>query len=168
MHALLTGRTAIGERVWDMSRLLDWALLRDDVDAKTVLMMGNSGGGMVTLYAAALDPRITVAVPSCSFSTVAGRDGHIFHCDCNAVPGILSFGDLYDVAGLVAPRALLTVSGRHDALHSNEEIERAAARVEEIYEAAGVPERYEHRWGTAGHRFYADLMWPFVHDAERR
>ena len=168
IHALLTGRTAIGERVWDMSRLLDWAISRDDVDSRTVLMMGNSGGGMVTLYATALDTRITVAVPSCSFSAVASREGHIYHCDCNAVPGILQFDDLYDVAGLAAPRHLLTVSGKHDALHSTAGIERAAARVKEIYEAAGAPERYEHRWGAEGHRFYADLMWPFVLDACQR
>jgi hypothetical protein len=151
-----------------MSRLLDWALSREDVDGRTVLMMGNSGGGMVTLYAAALDTRITVAVPSCSFSAVASREGHVYHCDCNAVPGILEFGDLYDVAGLTAPRHLLTVNGRLDALHSTAEIERSAARVKAIYAAAGVPERYEHRWGAEGHRFYADLMWPFVLDARRR
>ncbi len=54
MHCLLSGRTAIGERVWDMSRIIDWATTLPDVDASTILMMGNSGGGMVTLFAACL------------------------------------------------------------------------------------------------------------------
>jgi dienelactone hydrolase len=162
MHCLLAGRTAIGERVWDMQRIIDWAAALPDVDAKHVLMMGNSGGGMVTTYASACDERITIAVPSCSFSVLVSGEGRIYHCDCNMVPGLLAFGDLYDVAGLIAPRHLLTVNGRQDTLHSVADITRAAARVRAIYTAAGHPDRYEHRFGDAGHRFYKDLMWPFV------
>jgi dienelactone hydrolase len=162
VHCILAGRTAIGERVWDVQRLIDWASKRDDVDAGQVLMMGNSGGGMVTLYAAACDERITIAVPSCSFTTLASPKGYIYHCDCNLVPGILEFGDLYDVAGLAAPRRLLAVSGRHDALHSPADVDRAADRVRAIYAAAGCDDHFDHRWGEAGHRFYADLMWPFI------
>ena len=133
MHCLLAGRTAMGERVWDMQRFLDWALGLPEVDSRHVLMMGNSGGGMVTLYAAACDPRITVAVPSCSFTMLTSPAGYIYHCDCNLVPGLLELGDLPDVAGLISPRHLLAVNGRKDALHSAEDIERAAARVHTIY-----------------------------------
>ena len=32
MHCLLAGRTATGERVWDMQRILDWALTLPEVD----------------------------------------------------------------------------------------------------------------------------------------
>jgi len=162
MHCILAGRTAIGERVWDMSRLIDWASELPDVDAMRVLMMGNSGGGVVTIYAAACDERITVAVPSCSFSVIASREGRIYHCDCCAIPGILQFGELYDISGLTAPRRLLAVNGRKDTLHTEVDIERSASRVRAIYGAAGVPKNFEHRWGSEGHRFYKDLMWPFV------
>jgi dienelactone hydrolase len=165
MHCLLAGRTAIGERVWDMSRIIDWAITLPEVDAGTILMMGNSGGGMVTLYAAACDERITIAVPSCSFSVIASPEGRIYHCDCNAVPGILQWGNLYDVAGLIAPRFLLTVNGLKDKLHSVDDINHAANRVRVIYHAAGATEHYEHRWGSEGHRFYKDLMWPFIKEA---
>ena len=72
MHCLLAGRTAVGERVWDMSRVIDWAAKLPDVSAENILMMGNSGGGVVTMYAAAVDDRITIAVPSCSFSGIRG------------------------------------------------------------------------------------------------
>ncbi len=162
MHCLLAGRTAIGERVWDLQRIIDWAVARPDVNSRHTLMMGNSGGGMATLYAAACDERITVAVPSCSFSIIASPAGRIYHCDCNMVPGILEWGDLYDVAGLAAPRFLLAVNGRHDKLHEASSVEHAASRARAIYKAAGHPSRFEHRWGAEGHRFYGDLMWPFV------
>ncbi len=165
MHCLLAGRTAIGERVWDMQRIIDWATKQPDVDAANVLMMGNSGGGVTTLYTAACDERITVAVPSCSFSTYTSPNGYIYHCDCNLIPGILELGDMYDVAGLIAPRYLLAVNGKKDALHSIVDINRSAERTQAIYTAAGCPDRFEHRWGNEGHRFYKDLMWDFIMDA---
>lgn len=164
-HCLLAGRTAIAERVWDMQRLLDWSLMLPEVGGERVLMMGNSGGGVCTTYTAACDERISLAVSSCSFAPYVSRKGLVHHCDCNAVPGILRFGDFHDVAGLIAPRHLLTVNGRKDALFEVAEVERAVAGVRSIYEAAGCPDYFEHRWGPDGHRFYGDLIWPFIERA---
>ena len=130
-------------------------------------MMGNSGGGMVTMFAAACDERIDIAVPSCSFAPTVSDAGYIFHCDCNMVPGLLELGGLPGVCGLIAPRRLLAVNGRKDTLFSEEVVEKAAATVHNMYEAAGHPERFEHRWGTEGHRFYKDLMWSFVKEAKK-
>ncbi len=165
IHALLAGRTAIGERVWDLERTLDWALELPEVDRGQALMMGNSGGGVATIWAAACDTRVTIAVPSCSFAPFIGRNGLAHHCDCNVVPGALRFGEFSDVAGLIAPRSLLIVNGRQDPLFPIEEVEHAATGVQAIYAAAGAPERFEHRWGPEGHRFYADLMWPWIGEA---
>lgn len=167
LHALLAGRTVIGERVWDLQRLIDWAAAQPDIDTSRVLMMGNSGGGVATIYAAACDERITDAVASCSFCTYVSTAGAIHHCDCNAVPGILRFGDFFDVAGLIAPRRLLVVHGREDPLFATAEVERAMAGLRRIYDAAGVPETLAHAWGPGGHRFYSDLMWPFVMQTEQ-
>ena len=77
-------------------------------------------------------------------------------------PGLMELGGLPDVAGLIAPRYLLAVNGRKDTLFSQKDIEQAAATVRGIYRAADCPEHFEHRWGAEGHRFYKDLMWPFV------
>jgi len=168
IHCLLAGRTAIAERVWDMQRITEWALTLPEVDGERVLMMGNSGGGVVTTYAAACDTRIRVAVPSCSFAPYVSREGFVHHCDCNLVPAILRFGDFHDVAGLIAPRHLLIVNGRKDALFAAAEVERAVAGVRAIYQAAGCPECFEHRWGPDGHRFYSNLMWPLIERAMDR
>lgn len=165
MHSILAGRTSIGERVWDMSRLIDWAVKQPNVNEKHVLMMGNSGGGVVTMYAAACDERISIAVPSCSFSVIASPKGRIYHCDCCAIPGILRWGDLYDVCGLIAPRHLLAVNGVQDKLHTESDVNRSADRVRAIFKAAGTPQHFRHRWGPKGHQFYKELMWPFVTEA---
>ena len=75
MHDLLLGRTLIGDRVWDMSRLIDWSIEHQGVDPARIAITGNSGGGTVPLFAAACDTRISVAVPGCYFNTFAGSIG---------------------------------------------------------------------------------------------
>ena len=120
---------------------------------------------MATLYAAACDERVTIAVASCSFCSFIGQHGAIHHCDCNAVPGMLRFGEFHDIAGLIAPRHLLIVHGRTDPLFPPEEIDRAVRGVQRIYDAAGVSGAFSHVYGAEGHRFYSNLMWPFVMDA---
>lgn len=74
----------------------------------------------------------------------------------------LKLGEIWDVAGLIAPRHLLAVNGKADNLHENSDIERAAHHTRLIYDAAGVPGHFEHRWGDQGHRFYSHLMWDFI------
>jgi len=161
-HAIAAGRTMMGERVWDIMKFIDWALALPESDGKTVFMTGNSGGGMLTTYAAAIDERISIASPSSSFDDFFAPAGNLTHCQCNHFPGMVRFGQFWDFAGLIAPRPLLTVTGLKDPAHPVAEIRHAAGELKRIYTAAGVPDRYEHQFGPAGHRFYKDLMWEFV------
>ncbi|MDP6035200.1 MAG: acetylxylan esterase, partial [Verrucomicrobiota bacterium] len=94
IHCLLGGRTAIAERVWDMQRLLDSAEKHPLIDSERIVMTGNSGGGVLTAYTGAIDTRIKVAIPSCSFTSVMSTEGFIFHCDCCLVPKLRNWGGL--------------------------------------------------------------------------
>jgi hypothetical protein len=162
MHGLLVGRTPIGERVWDMSRLIDWAIDNLPIDKERIAITGNSGGGTVSLFTAACDERISVAVPSCYFCTFEGSIGTITHCDCNYVPGILRLAEMYEVAGLIAPRPLCIVAGLEDKIFPIEHVHEAYQHLKEIYEVAGVSERCELYIGPGGHRYYKAGSWPFI------
>jgi len=148
--------------VWDLARLMDWALVREDVTPEGLLVLGNSGGGMAAIYAAACDVRVRMAVPSCCFSLFFRPDGLLSHCECNAVPGLLRFGEFHDVAGLIAPRGLCVINGRDDPAHPAPYVREAVAGLARIYAAAGAADRFVHRFGDGGHRFYKDLFWPEV------
>ena len=161
IHCLLGGRTPIAERVWDMQHLLDWAEKHPLVDRNRIVMTGNSGGGVLTAYTAAIDTRIRVAIPSCSFTSVMSAEGFIFHCDCCLIPKLRDWGDWKELGGLVAPRHLLIVHGVSDSLHHPPTVEKLASSIREIFQAAGVPNHTELAWGNSGHRFYPNLMWPF-------
>ncbi len=162
MHDLLVGRTPIGDRVWDISRLIDWALTSLNADADRIAITGNSGGGTISLFAAACDTRINVAVPSSYFCTFTGSIGSIYHCGCNYVPGILRLGEMYDVAGLIAPRHFCAIAGKDDTIFPIEHVRKAFSHLKRVYEAAGVPDRCELYVGDGGHRYYKDGAWPFV------
>lgn len=162
LHGLLVGRTPIGERVWDVSRLIDWARERDDADGSRIAITGNSGGGTVSLFAAACDTRISVAVPSCYFCTFAGSIGSLHHCDCNYAPGLLRLGEMHDVAGLIAPRAFCAIAGKQDPIFPIAHVRRSFARLRRIYQVAGAPERCKLYVGGGGHRYYSAGAWPFI------
>ncbi|NMA96034.1 MAG: hypothetical protein GX974_08340, partial [Clostridiales bacterium] len=58
MSALLLGRTTIGERVWDVSCAIDVIEKHfPEIDSNRIGIMGNSGGGTITYYAACMDER---------------------------------------------------------------------------------------------------------------
>ena len=162
MHALMLGRTLIGERVFDVDRGLDFLETRDDVDWSRIGIMGNSGGGTISLFSAALLPRIKFAMPSCYFCTFRDSIMSIYHCADNYVPGLLLIAEMADVMGLFAPRPVVLVCGVEDTIFPVDGVRRAFSDLQMIYRAAGAPDRCHLIEGAGGHRFYADDAWPVM------
>jgi hypothetical protein len=110
-QSLLAGESFARYRIWDAKRALDYLLSRPEVDADRIGCTGCSGGGTVTTYISALDPRIKVAVPACymnSFRVLfAGSVGD----SEQSLPGFLSAGlDQTDFVELFAPKPWLIAS----------------------------------------------------------
>ena len=75
-QATLMGRTLIGERVRDIMALIDAMQAGFPfVDKARIGIMGNSGGGTSSYFAACIDERIKVSMPSSSFCTFVGAWG---------------------------------------------------------------------------------------------
>jgi dienelactone hydrolase len=159
MHSLMLGRTLIGERVYDVDRGIDYLMSRDDVDTNRIGVMGNSGGGTVSIYASALLPRIQFAMPSCAFGSFRDTIMAIYHCECNYIPGILKWADMSDIAGLFAPRPMVIVSGKNDEIFPIKSARSQFSKLKEIYRAAGAEEQCKLVVGPEDHRFYANQGW---------
>jgi len=159
MQALHLGRTTLGERVYDVDRAIDYLLGRDDVDRRRIGVMGNSGGGTTSVFAAALLPRLACAMPSCYLCTFADSILAMHHCCCNFVPGLQLEAEMADVLGLFAPRPLVVVAGREDPIFPIAATRKAFKQVQAIYAAAGAADRVALVVGPEGHRFYAEPAW---------
>ena len=66
--SILLGTNTARGRIWDGMRGIDYLQSRDDIDPKRIGCSGNSGGGTLTSYIGALDPRIICSAPSCYLS----------------------------------------------------------------------------------------------------
>lgn len=159
MVAILMGRTLISERVWDISRAIDVLESFPEIDMDRVAVMGNSGGGTATYYAACMDERIKVAMPSCAVCSYKRSITAKRHCPCNYIPGIAKYLDMGDLACLIAPRKLVVVAGEKDTGFYIDGVKDAYETIEKIYAKAGVPDACRLVVGAEGHRFYADPSW---------
>ena len=162
--ANLLGRTLIGERVWDISRAVDLLETIPEIDSKRILLTGNSGGGTATYYAACVEPRITMALPCCSVCSFRHSIIGKRHCSCNYIPGIAKYLDMGDLACLIAPRPLVVVAGVKDHGFSIEGSRETAEVIRKIYARFGAQDQFRYIEGPEGHRYYADLSWPVVHE----
>lgn len=162
MHALMLGRTLIGERVYDVDRGIDYLASRGDMDMSRLGVLGNSGGGTTTMFAAALLPRVRVAMPSCYFSSFKDSIMSLCHCVCNYIPGILKVAEMADVMGLFAPKPVVVVAGEEDRIFPIEATRREFRRLKGIYRAAGAADRCHLVVGKQGHRFYPRPAWPVM------
>ena len=165
MPALLFGRTAIGERVWDVQRLIDvlFKHFGDYIDPKKLICLGNSGGGTATFYASCLDERIKISVPSCAVCTYDDSIVAMWHCPCNFVPSVRKYFDMGDIGALMAPRKLLVVSGEKDNIFPIEPAKDTYSITKNVYKMLGVAENCNMVIGAGGHQFYPDEAWPIIH-----
>jgi dienelactone hydrolase len=159
MTALLLGRTLLGERVFDLSRACDVIARIDGLDASRISCVGQSGGGTVIWWAAAVEPRISSMMVASCFATVKSSIASIDHCTDNYVPGMLDWLEFADIAGAIAPRKAVVVMGRKDHLFPLAGVQAAFAQAKRIYGAAGVEGNIELVLGAEGHQFYATDAW---------
>jgi dienelactone hydrolase len=160
--ALLVGQTMIGWRVYDVMRTIDLIATRPELDAQRVGCMGISGGGTCTLFSAALEPRIRAALVSGYLNTFRDSIGSLSHCIDNYVPGILNWAEMYDVAGLIAPRPLFVESGRKDDIFPIDASIESFRHVSAAYQVFGAAGRAEQEVFDEAHSFWGKKGIPFL------
>lgn len=160
MAALLLGRTLLRERAWDVSRAIDAVSGFPELDMDKISIMGNSGGGTTSYYAACLEPRIKAVMPSCSVCSFDDSITMRNHCVCNYVPKMAKYMDMGEMACMIAPRPLIIVAGAEDKGFHLEGTKKVYEVIKKIYAKEGAPENCKLIIGPEGHRFYADLSWP--------
>ncbi|MEA3401603.1 MAG: alpha/beta hydrolase family protein [Armatimonadota bacterium] len=170
--AKLLGGTLWGLEISKISRLIDWAETRDDLDADRVGMWGISLGGAYTIFTLPIELRIKAGIICAWFNHRArkmvvedGRHSCFLPLDAEHIwiPGMLrEFSDA-DLVSLICPRPVMSQTGKCDGIAwwpwVLEEFERAKVH----YERLGVPERIEMDLHEGGHEIRVQTGLDFMH-----
>ena len=160
----LSGTTWPGIMAWEDRRALDYLLTRPEVDPARVGCGGLSGGGLRTIYLAALDPRVRCAACAGFMSTLdemleekVRHHTWMFH-----VPHLAELMDLPDVASLHGPLPLMVLNDRDDPLWTLAGEEKADRTLRAVYESRrprplladlGAGSRYRGMFYPGPHKF---------------
>lgn len=160
------GQAVAGMWTWDLMRLLDYAQTRPEVDPARLGGAGLSGGGLQTLFLAALDERVRAAVVSGYFygvkESLLEQAGN---CDCNIVPGLWLYADMGDLGGLVAPRGLFIETGDVDPLNGRSGLENVYPQValsHRAFAGLGAGGQIEHHVFHGPHRWDGTRAIPWL------
>ena len=154
IKGMLMGLNLLTLNIWDAMCSIDYLCLRPDVDPNLIGCAGLSYGGTMTLYTAALDERVKCAVVSGylnSFESYAVGLGNT--CGAQTPAGLLRYGEMSDVACMIAPRPLLIESGVADDGFPIDASREAAGAVRRAYETAGAPDKFDVDEFDGGHRW---------------
>jgi dienelactone hydrolase len=159
------GRNALGMSIWDLVKLTDYITTRDDCDVKRIGCAGLSGGGMQSLYLAAIDERILCTCTSGYFYGVL--ESHLVmneNCDCNYVPDLWKHFDMGDIAAMIAPRALIIETGDKDSLNGESGLDNIVPQLQiarKAYEISGFENNIAHSVFDGEHAWCGRDVYPF-------
>jgi dienelactone hydrolase len=153
--------------VWNNMRAVDLLQSLPEVDPDRIGVIGHSLGGHNSLFTAAFDDRLKVAVSSCGFNSFAKyyggnlkgwtsdrympRIAAVYGNDPKRVPF-----DFDDVLAPIAPRAVFAMSPLKDGNFEVSGVRDVMAKVEPIYKKLGVPEKLKAVYPDAGHEWPAE------------
>jgi dienelactone hydrolase len=155
LKATLFGRNMLLANVWDACKCIDYLQTRDDVDGERLGAAGLSYGGTMTLWTAALDERIKIADVSCYMNSFLAYAFNMDNtCGSQTPANLLGLLDeMWEIAALIAPRALVCENGINDTGFPIAEAQAAHAKIAQAYEKAGVGNRFAADVFEGGHEF---------------
>ena len=133
------GYTSAGVEAWNCIRALDYLETRAEVDVSRIGCTGRSGGGAYSWWIAALDPRISVAVPVAGITDLRNHvidDCVSGHCDCMYFVNQCGW-DYPRGAQMVAPRPLMISNTDQDRIFPLDGVQRTYWATHQVYDQLG-------------------------------
>lgn len=156
-------------RAWDGIRALDYLLTRPEVDPRHVGITGNSGGGTMTTWLAGVEPRWTMAAPSCFVTTFRRNMENELPADTEQCPPrVLALGlDHADFLAALAPNPVIILAQEKDYFDARGS-EECYARLKTLYELLGAADNVQLFVGPREHGYEVEnreAMYGFFHKA---
>jgi len=141
-------------RAWDGIRALDYLLTRPEVDPQHVGVTGNSGGGTMTTWLCGVEPRWTMAAPSCFVTTFRRNLENELPADTEQCPPhALALGlDHSDFIAALAPKPVVLLGKEKDFFDARG-LEEAYARLKRLYKLLGAEQNISLFTGPTYHGY---------------
>ena len=158
----LLGKVLMAENLRDILWSLKFLAGHEKVDADRLGCVGLSYGGRMTMLAAAMEPRIKVAVVSGALNCLQERIQGRYSCGAQAIPELLQFGDVPEIASLIAPRPCLWEVGSRDTLLPKAWQDIALKRIERAYEALAAKKNLQVDRFEGGHEWHGTVAFQLL------
>jgi dienelactone hydrolase len=153
------GYTPAGVECWNGIRAVDYLCSRPEVDPDRIGVTGISGGGATTVWVAAADDRVKVAVPVSGMSDLESYVTNKVingHCDCMFVHNTYRW-EWTTILALFAPKPLLFANSDADPIFPMDGNRRIIARLRQCYELLGAKDKVDEYVSKGGHDYRPDL-----------
>lgn len=150
----LVGENLAMWRAWDGIRALDYLLTRKEIDPKRVGVTGNSGGGTMTTWLCGVEPRWSMAAPSCFVTTFRRNMENELPADTEQCPPkVLALElDHADFLAAQAPKPVRILSKERDFFDVRG-AQEAYLRLKRLYKLLGKEENISHFVGPTYHGY---------------
>ncbi len=147
--------------LWDLFRCVDILAARPDVDNKRIGVAGLSMGGEWSMWIAACDPRLKIAVVSGWMCTTEGVLS-VPNCPCWKLPGLVESMDVCEVNLLIAPRPVVFESAELDPCFPIRYSREGFQRIRAGYAVFGDEKAVAQDTWRAGHQWHGAVACPAV------
>lgn len=153
--AMEVGRPIAGLHLMDLMQALSILRAWPGVDQRRLGVAGLSQGGRLSCLLAALEPGLRACLAASGLTSLLRVDRGNQHLH-DTVPGLLRLADYPDLAGLVAPRALMLSWGLREpfpyCVETRDQVTYNHLRP--IWELAGAPQALELDLHPRGHCYH--------------
>lgn len=162
MAAAMYGLNVIDLHIQDGQAAVDLLAGLPQVDPERLGCLGNSYGGRTAMWLSLCEPRLKACVASGCMNTFRERASKLASCGIQYLPGLLRYGDVPELFGLIAPRPLQLQAGAGDALITPADRDSMLAGLRRLYGALHRPDHLDYVLHDQGHRLLWERALPFL------
>lgn len=151
---ILNGEHLSSWFTWDCIRCVDYLLSRPEVDPKHIGVTGNSGGGTQATWFCGVEPRLTMAAPSCFVVGFEQNLKNELPADIEQCPpGAINLGlDHLDFIAAMAPKPVILLAQEKDFFDVRG-AEKNYAELKKLYKLLGAEDNIQFFAGPEYHGF---------------
>jgi len=164
-HLLLLGKTLMGKGATEISSVIDWLVMKDNIlniriNKNKIYLYGHSSGGTLVQYAAALDVRIKGVLASGSVGPIRetvgarGVDG-----GDSIIPALLNWLDTEDIIALIAPRSFVGLSGDKDHIFPFSGVKKVIILAKAFFIKLKAEKKINYFKVKGKHQYYNKESW---------